>query len=272
MLRPKKSGTLPIVMLQIKDLHTQVGDQKILKGVSLEVEENQIHVILGPNGSGKSTLGRVIMGDPTHQVTQGQIHFKGQNCLELAPHQRAQEGLFLSFQTPPAVEGVKVKDLLFSAQKNYADPQKSQFRFKRTLQDQGHELRLESEALERETHKGFSGGEQKKVEMMTLFTLRPQLAILDEIDSGVDVDTLHIIAQKLKTYLAEDTTRSLILISHSEKILKEITPTHVHVCAKGKIIHSGGVEVIKQVHEKGFDGFLGEKKGGLPTVNSHLES
>lgn len=242
-------------MLHIKNLHAQFEDTKILKGVDFSVKPGEVHVILGPNGSGKSTLGRVLLGDPNYQKTEGSIAFNDLNFDALTPDARARAGFFLSFQSPPEIDGVTVKDLLLAAKKSIEPEFSSTFRFKKMLGKTLEDLRLGSDFMDREANKGFSGGERKKLEMASLLTLNPTCAFLDEIDSGVDIDTVLKIGETIREFLS-DKSKSLILVSHSEKLLSEITPTHVHIFYSGRIIHSGGDEVISQVHEKGFDHFI----------------
>jgi Fe-S cluster assembly ATP-binding protein len=255
-------------MLEIKDLKAQFEDTAILKGVNLKINKGEVHVILGPNGSGKSTLGRVLLGDKKYKKTAGKILFT-QKLAEtpeildfdnLSVSERAKAGFFLSFQSPPEIDGVSVKNFLFAAKKAQDPKFSSSFRFKKELKKHLTDLRLAEEFIEREINKGFSGGERKKIEMASLLVLKPQLAFLDEIDSGVDIDTVRKIGTKIREFLAEDESRSVILVSHSEKLLHEIKPTHVHIFCQGKITHSGGAEIIEKVNNHGFDHFLDKPK------------
>jgi Fe-S cluster assembly ATP-binding protein len=235
-----------------------MDDQVILNGINLTVKAGEIHVILGPNGSGKSTLGRVLLGDPKYEVTTGDIQLCGKNVKNLLPHERAQTGFFLSFQTPPEIDGVSAKDLLLAAKKSNTTESISSFKFKKTLKKKLTAMRLATDFVDREVNKGFSGGERKKMEMASLLTLNPKIAFLDEIDSGVDVDTVQAIAKGIEEFCSRE-NKALVLVSHSEKLLEKIHPTHVHILCQGKIIRSGGPEIISKVHQEGFDEFLPKK-------------
>ncbi len=247
-------------MFKVTSLHASYQGTEILRGVDLEVRKGELHVILGPNGSGKSTFVRVLLGDPKFKKSKGKIEFLGKNIEKLSTAMRAQMGLFLSFQAPPELDGVNVKEFLFAAGKSMDKKIISQFRFKKVLLEKFKEVRLETEIIDREVNKGFSGGERKKMEMASLLVLRPKLAFLDEIDSGVDIDTIRAIGRGIRDFL-EDKDKSMVIISHSEKILSKIFPTHVHIFCNGRIIGSGGRDIIEKVHEKGFDGIVTEDSG-----------
>lgn len=253
-------------MLTLKNLHAQFEENLILKGVSLEVKPGEVHILLGPNGSGKSTLGRVLLGDKKYNKTQGSITFNGENFDELEPHERAKAGFFFTFQSPPEIDGVTVKDFLFAAKKALDPEFTSSFKFKRSLGDTLENLRLPAEFIDRETNLGFSGGERKKIEMASLITLDAQCAFLDEIDSGIDIDTIRQIGATIRKFL-EDKTKSLILVTHSDKLLEEITPTHVHIFADGQIFKSGGSELVQEIQTEGFDKFVPRQKSGLNVLN-----
>lgn len=252
-------------MLEIKNLHAQFEETNILNGVNLTVNPGEVHVLLGPNGSGKSTLGRVILGDEKYEKTEGSIHFKNEDFEDLEPGERAQAGFFLTFQSPPEIDGVSVKDFLFASKKAFEPEFASSFKFKKELSQTLESLRLPGEFIERETNVGFSGGERKKIEMASLMTLDPTCAFLDEIDSGIDIDTIREIGKAIRKFL-EDQTKSIILVTHSDKLLEEITPTHVHIFAKGQIIKSGGNELVAEIQSEGFDKYL-PKKPSLKVMN-----
>ena len=247
-------------MLTIKNLCAQFEDTKILKGVNLEVKPGETHVLLGPNGSGKSTLGRVILGDEKYKHTQGSIQFEEEDFTKLEPAERAKKGFFFTFQSPPEIDGVRVKDFLFAAKKSFEPNFRSSFKFKKELTETLQKLRLPAEFLDRETNLGFSGGERKKIEVASLLTLQPKLAFLDEIDSGIDIDTIREIGKSIRKFM-KDETKALILVTHSDKLLQEIEPTHVHIFGEGRIIKSGGKELIAAIQSKGFDAHVPKKTG-----------
>ncbi len=242
-------------MLKIKNLKAKFEDYEILKGINLEVNSGEIHVILGPNGSGKSTLGKVLLGENKYEITSGEILFEGENFLDLNISERAKLGYFLSFQSPPEIDGVDLNTFLFAAKKSIDEDFRSHFKLKKLLKSYLKDVRLSEDFLEREVNKGCSGGERKKIEMVSLLTLNPKLAFLDEIDSGVDVDTVRDIAKVLMNF-TEDKSKSLIIVSHSEKLLDLIKPTHVHIFCHGKILKSGGAEIIESIHKEGFDAYM----------------
>lgn len=250
-------------MLKISNLHAQLTEEEtpILKGINLEVNPGEVHVILGPNGSGKSTLGRVLLGDTVYEATEGTIKFEGEEFTEMEPFERAQAGFFLSFQSPPELDGVSAKDLLFAAKKS-VDPENAptQFRFKKELKQNLEALRLSEDFLDREVNKGASGGERRKLEIVSMITLNPKLAFLDEIDSGIDVDAMNTIAEKMNTFI-QDGKKAIVMVSHTEKLLKLIPPTHAHILVHGKIVESGGPELVEKIHKDGFDSYLPKKKG-----------
>jgi Fe-S cluster assembly ATP-binding protein len=245
-------------MLKIQNLNAQLEDKKILNGIDLTVKPGEIHVILGPNGSGKSTLGRVLVGDENYEVSDGSIEFDGADFLELETAERAQAGFFLSFQSPPELDGVSTREFLFAAKKAMEPDFASSFKFKKSLKENLEEMRLGEEFMEREMNKGASGGERRKMEIVSLLTLNPKVAFLDEPDSGTDVDAIRAIGVALREFM-EDKTKSIILVTHTEKFIKEVPPTHVHVLVKGKIVKSGGPELVDHVHQHGFDEWLVRK-------------
>ena len=253
-------------MLKIKNLHAQFEETEILRGVNLDVNPGEIHVLLGPNGSGKSTLGRVILGDEKYEQTQGEIYFEGEDFNELEPSERAQAGYFLTFQSPPELDGVSVKEFLFAAKKAHDEDFSSSFKFKKGLTQTLESLRLPGEFVDRETNCGFSGGERKKIEVASLLTLQPKLAFLDEIDSGIDIDTIREIGKVIREFLT-DKSKSIILVTHSDKLLKEISPTHVHIFGRGVIAESGGPELIEKIQSEGFDQYFGKPKSSLNVIN-----
>jgi len=253
-------------MLKVTNIHARFEDLEILHGVNLTVGPGEVHVLLGPNGSGKSTLGRVILGDQKYDQTAGTIEFNGDNFAELEPSERAQAGFFLTFQSPPELDGVSVKEFLFAAKKAHDEDFSSSFKFKKTLTTDLESLRLPGDFIDRETNKGFSGGERKKIEVASLLTLQPKLAFLDEIDSGIDIDTIREIGKVIREFLS-DRSKSIILVTHSDKLLQEIQPTHVHIFGKGIIAQSGGPELIEKVQSEGFDQYFAKPKSNLNVLN-----
>ena len=241
-------------MLSITNLHASVGDKEILKGIDLTIRPGEIHAIMGPNGAGKSTLSAVLTGNPAYQVTEGKVSFRGKDLLAMPPEQRAREGLFLSFQYPVEIPGVSMVNFMRTAVN-----EKRQYEGKEPLSaTEFLKLKREKEALlgitgkmqNRAVNEGFSGGEKKKNEVFQMAMLDPSLAILDETDSGLDVDALRIVAEGFQKIRKPDT--AAIVITHYERLLEYIRPDFVHILVNGKIVRSGGAELAKEIDEKGF--------------------
>lgn len=241
-------------ILSVQNLSASLDDSAILKNLSLEVNAGELHLILGMNGSGKSTFGKVLLDHPRYQKTDGSIFFLGENIDELETHERAKKGIFLSHQSPPAVDGVSAKDLLRAADKQ-REKRRSIIAFKKELKQNLNLVNLSPRFMERGMNEGASGGERKKMEIASLMTLGARLAFLDEIDSGLDVDALKTVSNGINTFL-ESKENAVILVSHSSGILKYLKPTHVHVFCGGHILASGGMELAEEVHEKGYTPFL----------------
>ncbi len=241
-------------MLSITNLHASVGDKEILKGIDLSIRPGEIHAIMGPNGAGKSTLSAVLTGNPAYQVTEGKVSFRGKDLLAMPPEQRAREGLFLSFQYPVEIPGVSMVNFMRTAVN-----EKRQYEGKEPLSaTEFLKLKREKETLlgitgkmqNRAVNEGFSGGEKKKNEVFQMAMLEPSLAILDETDSGLDVDALRIVAEGFQKIRKPDT--AAIVITHYERLLEYIRPDFVHILVNGKIVRSGGAELAKEIDEKGF--------------------
>ncbi|WP_457754244.1 Fe-S cluster assembly ATPase SufC [Thermococcus sp.] len=235
-------------MLKVEDLHVKVMDKEILRGITLSIGEGELHVVMGPNGSGKSTLALTIAGHPRYKVSSGRIIFAGRDITEMKPEERARNGIFLSFQHPVEVEGVKVLQFLQRVLKNLRGV--DEVEAYEIIFNAVEELGFDSSILSRELNVGFSGGERKKLEMLQAYLVRPKLLILDEPDSGVDVDSLKVIAGVIAKLHSEGT--SILLITHYGRILEYLNPQRVHVLKEGKLVASGGVELVKLIEEKGF--------------------
>lgn len=235
-------------MLKVEDLHVKVMDKEILKGITLDIGKGKLHVVMGPNGSGKSTLALTIAGHPRYRVVKGRITFDGEDITEMKPEERAKKGIFLSFQHPVEVEGVRVIQFLQRMLKNLRgidDVEAYDMIFKAV-----EELGFDSSMLSRGLNVGFSGGERKKLEMLQAYLVKPRLLILDEPDSGVDVDSLKVIARIIDRLHREST--SILLITHYGRILEYLNAQRVHVLKEGKLVASGGIELVKVIEEKGF--------------------
>jgi len=237
-----------MVMLKAENLKIKVEDKEILKGINLIVDDGELHVVMGPNGSGKSTLALTIGGHPKYQVINGRIIFDGEDITNLPPEERVRRGVFLSFQHPVEVEGVKVIQFLQRVLKNLKNLDEIQAY--EVIFNAVQELGLDNSMLTRFLNVGFSGGERKKLEMLQAYLVKPRLLILDEPDSGVDVDSLKVIA-KIINKLHEEGT-AILLITHYGRILDHLKPHRVHVIKEGKIVASGGIELVKTIEEKGF--------------------
>ena len=243
------------MLLEIKNLHANVEGNEILKGINLKVKAGEVHAIMGPNGSGKSTLASVLAGREEYEVTQGEVLYNGKNLLELSPEDRAREGVFLAFQYPVEIPGVSNTNLLKTAvneiRKYKGEEELDSMDFLSLLKEKSKLVELDKAFLSRSVNEGFSGGEKKRNEIFQMAVLNPKLAILDETDSGLDIDALRIVANgvnKLKT--KENAT---IVVTHYQRLLDYIIPDFVHVLYKGKIVKSGGKDLALELEEKGYD-------------------
>lgn len=244
-------------MLKLSNLSVTTEGKEILKGVDLRIPEHEVHVLMGPNGSGKSTLAKVIMGHPAYQVVSGKLEFDDQSLLALTPDQRAHLGLFAAFQYPTEVPGVNFRQFLRLAY-NSSRPKEAQlpvFKFREMLIKQAELLEIEPALLERNLNEGLSGGEKKKMEVLQLAILDPKLAILDETDSGLDIDSLKSIFGGIAKLKAQRPAMTLLVITHYHKIFDYLTPDKIHVLKAGKIIKSGGSELLAEIETTGFKSY-----------------
>ena len=240
-------------LLNIKNLKVNVGEKEILKGVDLTINENETHVLMGPNGTGKSTLGYAVMGNPKYEITGGSITFKGEDITGLAVNERAQKGIFLSFQTPIEIPGVTLSGFIRSGLERKTGKRIRFFEFKKKLAETMELLNMDPSYGDRDLNVGFSGGEKKKAEILQMLMLEPSLAILDETDSGLDVDAVRTVSKGISLY-KERCQGSLIIITHSTRILQSLTVDKAHVMEKGVIVKNGGGELVDKINEKGFEG------------------
>ncbi|MFW6202521.1 MAG: Fe-S cluster assembly ATPase SufC [Gemmatimonadota bacterium] len=245
-------------VLKISDLRAVVADdgEEILKGVDLELSRGEIHAIMGPNGSGKSTLAKVLAGHPAYEVTGGSVAYRGEDLLEMEPDERAQAGVFLAFQYPVEIPGVSIANFLRTAlQAKMGDEELDLFEFQETLTDRMQLLEMDPSFAQRSVNEGFSGGEKKRAEILQMATLEPELAIMDETDSGLDIDALQIVANGVNTLHRENEEMTVLLITHYQRVLNYIEPDRVHVMVDGRIARSGGPELAHELEEKGYDAF-----------------
>lgn len=242
-------------MLQIKNLHASVDNKEILKGINLEVKAGEVHAIMGPNGAGKSTLSSVIAGNEAFEVTEGEMLLDGEELGELAPEERAHKGVFLSFQYPVEIPGVSVtnfiKTAINEAKKAKGEEEMPANEMLKKIKEKSELLEIDRKFLSRSLNEGFSGGEKKRNEIFQMAMLEPKLAILDETDSGLDIDALRIVANGVNKLKSED--NAVILITHYQRLLEYIVPDFVHVLYDGKIVKTGGKELALELEEKGYD-------------------
>jgi Fe-S cluster assembly ATP-binding protein len=242
-------------MLKIKDLKAQIEDNQILKGINLEINAGEVHAIMGPNGSGKSTLSSVIAGREDYEVTEGTIDFDGEDLLDLDPEERAHKGIFLSFQYPVEIPGVTVSNFIKTAinesRKGRGEEPMEAREMLAKMREKSALLEMDKSYLSRSLNEGFSGGEKKRNEIFQMAMLEPKLAILDETDSGLDIDALRIVANGVNKLRSKD--NAVVVITHYQRLLDYIKPDYVHVLYKGKIVKSGGPELAHELEERGYD-------------------
>lgn len=242
-------------LLEVKDLQVSINDNQILKNLNLKVNKGEVHAIMGPNGSGKSTFSKVLAGHPTYLVSSGDIFFKGSSILSLEPEQRSHLGIFLAFQYPIEIPGVSNEDFLClaynSKQKFYNKPEVDPIEFLTIIHEKLKLVNMSTLFLSRNVNEGFSGGEKKRNEILQMILLDSELAILDETDSGLDIDALKIISTGINNFM--NSSKSIILITHYQRLLDYINPTYVHVMQDGKIIKTGSVALAKELEDKGYE-------------------
>ncbi len=246
-------------VLSIENLHVSVSGKEILKGVDLTLRQGEIHALMGPNGSGKSTLSYALMGHPNYEITEGTVKLDGQDLIPMEPDDRAKAGLFLAFQYPTSIPGVSVANFLRHAVTNVRNPSRKEGEdlipmrdFRKELREQMDELGVDQEFARRYLNEGFSGGEKKRAEILQLAMLRPSFAILDETDSGLDIDAVRIVSEGVNR-VAQRHKTGILVITHYKRILNYIKPQHVHVLFGGRIVESGGPELVQQLEDHGYD-------------------
>src|SRR5919112_174649 len=242
-------------VLEIKDLHATVDGNEILKGINLTVKKGEVHAIMGPNGSGKSTLAKLLAGHPAYEVTKGEVLYEGKNLFELAPDERAREGVFLAFQYPVEVPGVSNAQFLRLAynekRKHLGEEELDPLEFKDLLTERAKVVEMDAGLMSRSVNEGFSGGEKKRNEILQMAVLEPKLAVLDETDSGLDIDALRIVSEGVNKLRTPE--NAVVLVAHYQRLLNYIVPDQVHVLYKGRIVRSGGKELALELEEKGYD-------------------
>ncbi|MFB3132237.1 MAG: Fe-S cluster assembly ATPase SufC [Rhodothermales bacterium] len=243
-------------MLEIKNLHAKVEGQDILKGIDLTIKAGEVHSMMGPNGSGKSTLAQVLAGRDTYEVTQGTVTYNGKNLLEMAPEERAAEGIFLAFQYPVEIPGVTtsyfLKTALNAMRKRHGQDELDAVEFLELVKDKAKLVDLDQRLLNRAINDGFSGGEKKRNEVFQMAVLEPKLAILDETDSGLDIDALKIVADGINRQRSPQ--RAFLIVTHYQRLLDHVVPDFVHVLIDGRIVRSGGKELAHELEDKGYTG------------------
>lgn len=248
-------------MLEIRNLHAKVGEQEILRGIDLEVRAGEVHAIMGPNGSGKSTLANVLAGREGYEVTAGTVLYEGENLLELAPEERARRGIFLAFQYPVEIPGISntyfLKAALNAVRKSRGLPELDAIEFLELVREKAKLVEMDEALLNRAVNEGFSGGEKKRNEILQMAVLEPRLAILDETDSGLDIDALKIVARGVNSL--RDKERAVMLVTHYQRLLDYIVPDRVHVLFEGRIARSGGKELALELEREGYAGI--DEKG-----------
>ena len=240
-------------LLVIDDLHVSAEGNEILRGVTLTVDRGEIHALMGPNGSGKSTLANVLFGHPAYEITSGTVHYKGEDVTEWTPDQRGQAGMFLAFQYPEEIPGVSVVNFLRAALSNRTGVDYTVLELRLRVMDAMKELGMEASFADRYLNEGFSGGERKRNEVLQMAILEPELAVLDETDSGLDIDALKTVAEGVQQVASPG--RGFLIITHYQRMLEYITPDVVHVFVDGRVVESGGADLARRIEEEGYDAF-----------------
>lgn len=249
---------MPNTLLNIKDLRVNIDDKEILKGLNLHIGEGETHIIMGPNGGGKSTLAYTLMGHPKYEIINGEIIFEGELINDLKADKRAKKGIFLSFQYPEEIPGVTVEEFLRTSKTSISGEMQKIIPFKKLLKEKMTLLEMKDEYASRYLNLGFSGGEKKKNEILQMSILEPKLSILDETDSGLDVDAIRIVAEGVKKI--KDEKKSILVITHYNKLLDYLEPDFVHILIDGKIVKTGGIELAKEIDEIGYENIKQEAK------------
>jgi Fe-S cluster assembly ATP-binding protein len=257
-------------VLEIRDLHAVIDGKEILKGITLAVNKGEVHAIMGPNGSGKSTLAKVLAGHPAYEVTKGEVLYEGRNLLELAPDERARAGIFLAFQYPIEVPGVSNSQFLRLAynekRKHLGEEELDPLEFKDLLRERARIVEMDASFMTRSVNEGFSGGEKKRNEILQMAVLEPKLAVLDETDSGLDIDALRIVAGGVNQL--RNSENAIILVTHYQRLLNYIVPDFVHVLSGGRIVREGGKELALELEEKGYDWIKGAADNVASAANT----
>ena len=257
-------------MLEIKNLHAQVNGVEILKGINIKINAGEVHAIMGPNGSGKSTLAKVLAGHPQYEVTAGEVIYEGRNLLEMPPDERAREGVFMAFQYPIEVPGVSNAQFLRLAynekRKHLSEDELDPLEFKDLLKERAKVVEMDASFMTRSVNEGFSGGEKKRNEILQMAVLEPKLAILDETDSGLDIDALRVVAGGVNKLLTPD--NAIIVVTHYQRLLNYIVPDYVHVLSNGRIAREGGKELALELEARGYDWLKTSTQSGTESLNA----
>ena len=242
------------ILLEVKDLHVNAGEKEILKGVDLVVRRGEIHALMGPNGSGKSTLSNAIMGHPNYQITSGKVFFKGEDITEMATDEKAHKGVFLAFQYPVAIPGVTVTNFLRAILKAKRGEEVPAKEFRAEMTEAMKQLSMDPSFAKRYVNDGFSGGEKKRCEMLQMAMMKPDLAILDETDSGLDIDALKVVCEGINRI--HNPNMGMLIITHYQRMLNYVKPHFVHVFVNGRVVESGGAELVQILESEGYDRFI----------------